>query len=61
MANSKKKLQQAVINFRRENPVLHFTCSVLISAMSRFITKTVAAEVTVGINKYGKYYEHTNS
>ena len=60
MANSKKKLQYAVINFRRENPALHSICSVLISAMSKFITKVGAAEVTVGFEDT-QYYEHANS
>lgn len=59
MAN-KKKLQQAAIKFRKQNPALHATCSALLSSMARFITKSGAAEVTVGI-KNGEYYETANS
>ena len=59
MANQ-KKLQQAAIKFRKQNPVLHTTCSFLLSAMARFITKSGAAEVTVGF-KNGEYYEKANS
>ena len=59
MANQ-KKLQQAAIKFRRENPSLHATCCVLLSAMVRCITRTGAAEVTVGY-KNGKYYETANN
>ena len=59
MANQ-KRLQQAAIKFRKQNPVSHATCSVLLSAMARFITKSGAAEVTVGI-KNGEYYEATNN
>lgn len=59
MANQ-KKLQQAAIKFRKQNPALHATCSALLSAMARFITKFGAAEVTVGI-KNGEYYETANS
>lgn len=59
MANQKKKLQQAAM-FRKQNPTLHATCSALLSAMARFITKSGAAEVTVGI-KNGEYYETANS
>lgn len=59
MANQ-KKLQQAEIKFRKQNPTLHATCSVLLSAMARFITKSGAPEVTVG-SKNGKYYETANS
>ncbi len=59
MANQ-KKLQQAAIKFRKQNPTLHATYSVLLSAMARFITKSGAAEVTVGI-KNGEYYETANS
>ena len=55
MANQ-KKLQQAAIKFRKQNPTLHATYS----AMARFITKPGAAEVTVGI-KNGEYYETANS
>lgn len=59
MANQ-KKLQQAAIKFRKQNPALHATCSALLSAMARFITKSGATEVTVGI-KNGEYYETANS
>lgn len=59
MANQ-KKLQQAAIKFRKQNPTLHATCSALLSAMARFITKSGAAEVTVGI-KNGEHYETANS
>ena len=59
MANQ-KKLQQAAIKFRKENPALHAICSSLLSDMARFITKSGAAEVTVGI-KNEKYYEATNN
>lgn len=59
MANQKKP-QQAAIKFRKENPALHAICSSLLSGMARFITKSGAAEVTVGI-KNGEYYEATNN
>lgn len=59
MANQ-KKLQQAAIKFRRENPSLHAICCVLLSAMARYITKTGAPEVAVGY-KNGEYYETANS
>lgn len=60
MANQ-KKLQQAAIKFRKQNPTLHTTCSVLLSAMARFITKSGATEVTVGYDKRGEYYEAANN
>lgn len=59
MANQ-KKLQQAAIKFRKENPRLHYVCSAFLSRMARFITKSGAVEVTVGI-KNGEYYETANS
>ena len=59
MANQ-KKLQQAAIKFRKQNPALRATCSALLSAMAKFITTSGAAEVTVGI-KNGEYYETANS
>lgn len=59
MANQ-KKLQQAAIKFRKQNPALHAIYSALLSAMARFIAKSVAAEVTVGI-KNGEYYEAANN
>lgn len=60
MAN-KKKLQQAAIKFRKQNPALRATCSALLSPMARFITKSGAAEVTVGYDKHGEYYEAANN
>lgn len=60
MANQ-KKLQQAAIKFRKQNPTLHATCSALLSAMARLITKSGAAEITVGYNKHGEYYEAANN
>ena len=60
MANQ-KKLRQAAIKFRKQNPTLHATCSALLSAMARFISKSGAPEVTVGIDKYGGYYEAANN
>lgn len=59
MANQ-KKLQQAAIKFRKQNPTLHATYLALLSAMTRFIKKSGATEVTVGI-KNGEYYETANS
>ena len=59
MAN-KKKLQKAAIKFRKENPKLHYVCSALLLRMADFITKSGAAEVTVGL-KYGEYYEYANN
>ena len=59
MANQ-KKLQQAAIKFRKQNPTLHATYSVLLSGMARFIAKSGAAEVIAGI-KNGKYYEAANN
>ena len=59
MANQ-KKLQQAAIKFRKQNPAHSVIYSALLSAMARLITKSGAAEVTVGI-KNGKYYETANS
>ena len=59
MANE-KKMQKAATKFRKQNPTLHATYSVLLSAMTSFIKKSGAAEVTVGI-KNGEYYETANS
>ena len=59
MANQ-KKLQQAAIKFRKENPRLHWVYSALLSGMANFITKHGAAEVTVGF-KNGEYYAKANS
>lgn len=59
MANQ-KKLQKAAIKFRKENPRLHYECSALLSEMANFITRSGAAEVTVGI-KDGEYYEYANN
>ena len=58
---SQKKLQQAAIKFRKENPRLHWVYSALLSGMANFITKHGAAEVTVGYNKHRTYYEYANS
>lgn len=58
--SSTKKLQKAAQKFRKENPALHAICSSLLSGMAKFIAKSGAAEVTVGI-KNGKYYEATNN
>lgn len=59
MANQ-KKLQQAAIKFRKENPALHAICSSLLSGMANYIRKSGAPEVTVGMDKYGEYYERAN-
>lgn len=59
MANQ-KKLQKAAIKFRKENPKLHYECSALLSRMANFITKSRAAEVTVGL-KDGEYYGYANN
>ena len=59
MANQ-KKLQQAAIKFRKQNPALYAKYSVLLSSMARFITKSGAVEVTIGI-KNGEYYETANN
>lgn len=57
---STKRLQQATVKFRKENPMQHFAICRLISGMANYIRKTGVAEVTVGINKYGEYYEQAN-
>lgn len=59
MANQ-KKLQKAAIKFRKENPRLHYVYSVLLSRMANFITKSGAAEVTVGLEDK-VYYEYANN
>ena len=59
MANQ-KKLQQAAVKFRRENPRSHFMICSLINRMANCIRKSGAPEVTVGIDKYGEYYESAN-
>lgn len=59
MANE-KKLQKAATKFRKENQTEHSLCSRLIFRMANFITKSGAAEVTVGL-KYGEYYEYANN
>ena len=59
MANQ-KKLQQAAIKFRRENPSRHAIYCVLLSDMARYIVKTGAPEVTVGY-KNGEPYETANN
>ena len=58
--SSTKKLQKVAIKFRKENPALHAICSSLLSDMAKFIAKSGAVEVTVGI-KNGEYYEATNN
>lgn len=58
MAN-KKKLQNAATKFRNENPERHRLYSILLSRMARYIAKSGAPEVTVGI-EYGGYYEFAN-
>lgn len=60
MANQKKKLQQAAIKFRRENPSLHNIYCVLLSVMARCITRTGIPEVTIRY-KNGEYYEAANN
>lgn len=60
MANQ-KKLQQAAIKFRKENPRLCYVCSALLSRIANFITKSGATEVTVGYDEYGEYYEYANN
>ena len=56
--SSKKKLQQAAIKFRKQSPALLYAkYQILLSAMARFITKSGAAEVTVGIKNGELYYE----
>lgn len=60
MANQKKLLQKAAIEFRKENPVLHVVYSKLLSCMANFITRSGATDVTVGF-KNGKYYERANN
>lgn len=59
MANQ-KRLQRAAIEFRKRAPELHAAYSALLSGMARFITRSGAAEVTVGI-KDGEYYEYANN
>lgn len=56
MANQ-KKLQQAAIKFRKQNAALYNLCEYLLSGMAKFIIKSGASEVTVGIDKCSKYYE----
>lgn len=61
MASQKKKLQKAAIKFRKENPRQHMVYSFLLFNMARFIKKYVAAEVTVGFDERGNYYEYANN
>lgn len=61
MASQKKKLQKVAIKFRKENPTQHTVYSFLLSKMARFIEKHVVAEVTVGFDRNGKYYEYANN
>ena len=58
MANQ-KKLQRAAIKFRKEYPIKHSLCCYLLSRMAKFIVKSGAVEVTVGI-KNENYYETAN-
>lgn len=60
MANHKKRLQKAAVEFRKENPRLHVIYSLLLSNMANFITRSGVAEVTVGF-KNGKCYERANN
>ena len=58
MANQ-KKLQKAATKFRKENPKMHNLYSVLLSSMANYITKSGAAEVTVGLIN-GAFYAYAN-
>jgi hypothetical protein len=58
MANE-KKLREAAIKFRKENQRQHSLYSILLSRMAKFITKSGAPEVTVGV-EYDGYYEFAN-
>lgn len=60
MANQKKKLQKAAIEFRKENPRLHHLYSFLLSRMAEFIKNSGATEVTVCL-KNGELYERANN
>ena len=57
MSSQKKRLQAKAAKFRKENPALHTAYRELISSMARYILKSSAPEVVVGI-KHGWYYEH---
>ena len=59
MANQ-KKLQKQQSSSARKTPRLRYVCSALLSRMANFITKSGAAEVTVGL-KDGEYYEYANN
>lgn len=59
MANSKKKLYEAAIKFRKENSAKHSFYLRLIDSMAEFIKKSGVAEATVGF-KNGEYYECAN-
>lgn len=53
---SQKKLKNAHVKFRKENPGLYFWYSHLISRMAKYIVKSGEPEVIVGFEN-GKYYE----
>lgn len=57
---SKETATRAAVKFRRENPRSYFMICSLISRMANYIRKSGAPEVTVGIDKYGEYYESAN-
>lgn len=59
MANSKKKLYEAAIKFRKENSAKHSFYLRLIDSMAEFIKKSGVAEAAVGF-KNGEYYECAN-
>lgn len=56
MAKSKKRLQEAAMRFKRENPYLHQRYSVCISLMAKFIREKGATEVAVNTTN-GECYE----
>lgn len=60
MANSKKKLYEAAIKFRKENSAKHSFYLRLIDSMAEFIKKPGVAEVPVVGFKKGEYYECAN-
>lgn len=59
MANE-KKLQKAATKFRKENSEKYLFYSALIRHMAQLIKKSGAAEVTVGLTRYGAFYEQAN-
>lgn len=60
MAN-KKIIRRANARFASSEPRLYGMCKYLCSSMASFIRRTGASEVTVGITKYGGYYEWANN